>query len=144
MPEPEEASGVTFPVISQVDLPSLIDGVMHGRILPETIAFTKTPLVQSAGGVLSKLPGGDFYLVMGHSFNGSYTAFEGHEEHNAATVSQDYLNEIRKLKIVSGPNGGLAVTSGVALLVLCFFATWSAAIGPFLRLLGCQGCSLGP
>ena len=107
--EDHNGKWVTFPVISQVDLPSLIDGVMHGRLPTETIAFTKTPLVQSAGGVLSKLPGGDFYLVMGHSFNGSYTAFEGHEEHNAATVSQDYLNEIRKLKIVSGPSGGLAV-----------------------------------
>jgi len=61
--------------------------------------------VQSAGGALSKLSDGSFYLVMGHSFTGSYTSFEGQGEHNAEAVSQVYLNEIRKLKIVPGPTG---------------------------------------
>jgi hypothetical protein len=100
---------LTFPVISQVDLPELIDGVMHGHIPAASIAFTSTPLVQSAGGELIKLADDCFYLVMGHVFTGSYTAFEGHGEHNAEQVSQVYLSEIRKLKIANGPNGGLTV-----------------------------------
>ena len=32
---------------------------------------------------------------MGHVFMGSYTAFEGHGEHNAQEASQTYLNEIQ-------------------------------------------------
>jgi hypothetical protein len=40
---------------------------------------------------------------------GSYTAFEGLGGHNSKEVSQVYLNEIRKLKIASGPKGGLTV-----------------------------------
>ena len=68
---------ITFPVISAIDLPRLIEGVIHGHIPPESIAFTRSPLVQSAGGELVKLADGFFYLVMGHVFMGSYTAFEG-------------------------------------------------------------------
>jgi hypothetical protein len=100
---------LTFPVISQIDLPSLIDGVMGGRLLPSSVAFASTPLVQSSGGELVKLADDYFYLAMGHVFMGSYTAFQGHGEHNAEDVSQTYLNEIRKLKIAAAPDGGLSV-----------------------------------
>lgn len=99
----------TFPLISQIDLPTLIDGVVERRIPASSILFASTPLVQSAGGELVKLADDSFYLVMGHVFTGSYTAFEGHEEHNAEDVSQTYLNEIRKLKIAPSSGGGLTV-----------------------------------
>jgi hypothetical protein len=42
-------------------------------------------------------------------FTGTYTAFEGHGEHNADEVSQTYLNEIRKLRIAEAPGDGLSV-----------------------------------
>jgi hypothetical protein len=100
---------LTFSLISQVDLPLLIDGVMRGRLPDSSILFASTPLVQSAGGALVKLTDDYFYLVMGHVFMGSYTAFEGNGEHNAEEVSQTYLNEIRKLKIDVAPGSGLAV-----------------------------------
>jgi hypothetical protein len=100
---------LTFPVISQIDLPALIDGVMDGHLPPSSILFTSTPVVQSAGGELVKLSDDSFYLVMGHVFMGSYTAFEGHAEKNADEVSQNYLNEIRKLKITAAPAGRLSV-----------------------------------
>jgi len=52
--------------------------------------------------------------VMGHSFQGSYTAFEGHGEHDGGNASQTYLNEIRKLRIAQNAkgaaNGQLRVT----------------------------------
>jgi hypothetical protein len=99
---------VTYPVISAVDLPRLIDDVMHGRP-PSVIGFAETSLVQSAGGELLKLPDGYFYLVMGHSFQGSYTAFEGHSEHNSEAASQTYLNEIRRLSIKADAHGKLGV-----------------------------------
>lgn len=100
---------VTFPLISKVDIPELIDGVMAGRLPAKSIVFAKTPLVESTGGELIKLSDGYFYLVMGHSFQGSYTAFEGQTEHNEEAASQTYLNEIRKLKITS-TGGRLEVT----------------------------------
>ena len=100
---------VTFPVISQIDLPLLIDGVMQARLPAESVAFAATPLVQSAGGELARLADGYFYLIMGHIFMGSYTAFEGHGEHNTDEVSQTYLSEIRKLKISPSPGGSLDV-----------------------------------
>ena len=99
----------TFPVLSRVRLPALIEGVMQGHIPSEAVSFVSTPAVQSAGGDLIKLADGYFYLVMGHVFTGSYTAFEGQGEHNAQEVSQTYLNEIRKLKITEGHSGALNV-----------------------------------
>jgi hypothetical protein len=100
---------VTFPIISVVDLPELIDGVMEGRLPATSIQFAHSPLVQSTGGDLIKLSDGYFYLVMGHSFEGSYTTFEGQSEHNAEAASQSYLNEIRKLRIRPA-HGRLEVT----------------------------------
>jgi hypothetical protein len=102
---------VTFDVISRVDLPALIDGVMHGRFVERGIQFARTPLVQSAGGGLTRLSDGYFYLVMGHTFQGSYTAFEGHGERNTAEASQAYLGEIRKLRIDTKPDGTLRIAS---------------------------------
>jgi hypothetical protein len=60
---------------------------------------------------LIKLRDGYFYLVMGHNFQGSYTAFEGQGEHNVTeAASQTYLNEIRKLKITAAGDRGLHVS----------------------------------
>ena len=103
-----DGNWLTYPVISAVNLPQLIDAVMQGR-LPSSIPFAETPLVQSAGGELIKLPDGFFYLVMGHSFQGSYTTFEGHSEHNSEAASQEYLNEIRRLRIQTDAHGKLVV-----------------------------------
>jgi hypothetical protein len=102
-------SWVTFPLISQVDLPQLIDGVMQGKLPASSIMFAASPLVQSAGGELIKLAGNNFYLVMGHVFTGTYTAFEGQGEKSRDAVSQVYLNEIRQLKIECELKSGLTV-----------------------------------
>jgi hypothetical protein len=99
----------TFDVVSRVNLPVLIDGVIHGRIAPESISFGRSPLVQSTGGGLVKLTDGYFYLVMGHVFKGTYTGFEGRREKNSAEASQTYLNEIRKVRIKVQPDGNIGV-----------------------------------
>jgi len=100
---------VTYPILSAVDLPQLIDGVMQGNVPAPSIAFAQTPLAQSSGGELIKLDDGFFYLVMGHDFEGSYTAFEGQGEHSGKAASQTYLNEIRKLQVSAGHAGELSV-----------------------------------
>ncbi len=107
----EDSAGrwVTYPILSRIELPRLIDGVMKGKLNGDGVSFTTSPLMQSAGGDLVKLSDGFFYLVMGHVFTGSYTSFEGQAEHNSAPVSQVYLNEIRKLTIRSSETGELSV-----------------------------------
>jgi hypothetical protein len=105
----EKGKWTTFDVISQVSLPELVEAVIHGRLPSAGIAFARSPLVKSAGGGLTKLPDGFFYIVMGHTFQGSYTVFEGQEEHNSGEASQTYLNEIRKLSIKTKVDGSLSV-----------------------------------
>jgi hypothetical protein len=105
-----EGKWLTFPIVSRVDLPRLIDGVMKGEIPADAIAYANSPLVQSSGGELMKLADGFFYVVMGHDFEGSYTTFEGQSEQNAAASSQTYLNEIRKIRIASSGPGKLSVS----------------------------------
>jgi hypothetical protein len=105
----EKGDWSTFDVVSRINLPALIDGVMQGRIPAESVSFARSPLVQAAGGGLTKLSDGYFYLVMGHSFQGSYTAFEGRGEKNSSQASQTYLNEIRKLSIKTKPDGSLGI-----------------------------------
>ncbi len=105
----EKGNWSTFDVISRVNLPRLIDGIMQGRIPADSISFGRSSLVQSSGGGLVRLPDGYFYLVMGHSFQGSYTTFEGRREKNGSEASQTYLNEIRKLSVKTGSDGSLNV-----------------------------------
>src|SRR5215471_15804134 len=105
----EKGKWTTFDVISQISLPKLIDGVIAGKIPAASIAFGRSPVVQSTGGGLAKLEDGYFYLVMGHSFEGSYTSFEGRGEKNSAEASQTYLDEIRKLNVKTRPDGSLSV-----------------------------------
>jgi len=105
----EKGKWSTFDVISRVSLPELVEDVMGGGLPAESISFARSSLVQSAGGALTKLKDGYFYLVMGHSFQGSYTAFEGQEEHNSTEASQTYLSEIRKLSVKTQADGSLSV-----------------------------------
>ncbi len=101
---------VTYPLISKIDLPRLIAGVMQGKLSAEGVTFSHSKLVQSAGGELVKLTDNYFYVVMGHVFMGTYTAFEGQGERNAQPASQAYLNEIRRLRIACNSQGDLSVT----------------------------------
>jgi hypothetical protein len=101
---------VTFPVISSVNLPALVDGVIHHKdTFSKTIAWTESPLVQSTGGELVKLDDGLFYLIGGHVFMGSYRSFEAADEKESPKASQKYLGEIRKLKFSPGKPGKIEV-----------------------------------
>jgi hypothetical protein len=109
----ENSSGglVTYPVVSSVNLPALVDGVIHGKdTFSKTIAWAESPLLQSAGGALVKLEDGFFYLVGGHVFTGSYPGFEAAEEKNTPRASQSYLSEIRKLRLTRSAVGKLDVS----------------------------------
>ena len=102
---------VTYPILSSVHLPSLIDGVMRGKdSFSRSIGFVKSPLVQVAGGELLKLDDGMFYIAGGHIFSGTYREFEGAEEKNSTKASQTYIGEIRKLRFKRDARGQLTVS----------------------------------
>jgi len=102
---------VTYPVISSVSLPALVNGVIHGKdSFSKTIAWGESPLVQSTGGGLVKLEDGFFYLIGGHVFTGSYRSFEAADEKDTPKASQTYLGEIRKLRVSNAGGGKLNVS----------------------------------
>jgi len=102
---------VTFPLVSSVNLPALVDGVIHHKdTFSKTIAWAESPLVQSTGGELVKLDDGFFYLVGGHVFMGSYRSFEAADEKTTPKASQTYLGEIRKLRLAGNKPGKLDVS----------------------------------
>ena len=102
---------VTYPVLSAVNLPALVQGVMAGKdSFSKTISYVESPLVQSTGGNLIKLDDGLFYLVGGHVFMGSYRSFEAAGEKTTQKASQTYLAEIRKLRIGHAASGMLEVS----------------------------------
>src|SRR5207248_3628938 len=102
---------VTYSLVSSVNLPALVDGVIHGKdTFSKTISWAESPLVQSTGGALVKLDDGLFYLIGGHVFMGTYRSFEAADEKNTARASQTYLGEIRKLRFSSVHPGKLHVS----------------------------------
>ena len=102
---------VTYPLVSSVNLPALVQSVMNGKdTFSKTIAWAESPLVQSTGGELVKLDDGFFYLIGGHVFMGTYRGFEAADEKNTPKASQTYLGEIRKLRITTAKPGTLAVS----------------------------------
>ncbi len=102
---------VTFPLVSSVNLPALVAGVMrHQDTFSKTISWAESPLVQSAGGALLKLDDGFFYLIGGHVFMGSYRSFEAADEKTSPKASQTYLSEIRKLRLAPGKGNKLEVS----------------------------------
>jgi hypothetical protein len=101
---------VTYPIISVVRLPVLIKAISDRRDVSPAITYTRSPLVQTAGGELLKLDDGLFYVVGGHVFTGSYRDFEAAEEKSSPKASQQYTGEIRKLRVTHNGRGPLAVT----------------------------------
>lgn len=102
---------VTYPILSSVRLPSLVEGVMRGEnSFSGSIAYVRSALVQVAGGELLKLDDGLFYIAGGHIFTGTYREFEGADEKNSSKASQTYIGEIRKLRVQRDARGQLAVS----------------------------------
>jgi hypothetical protein len=102
---------VTYSVVSSVNLPALVNGVIHSTdTFSKTIAWAESPVVQSTGGELVKLDDGLFYLIGGHVFRGSYRGFEAADEKNTPKASQTYLGEIRKLRVTRAGPGKLDVS----------------------------------
>ena len=108
----------TFPILSAVKLGDLVNAVVGGnpQSLAKSIAFTTTPLVQTTGAEMLKLPDNFFYVVMGHNFQGKYSTFLDNNQQNKPGpngASQTYLQSINQFKAAPNfANNTIAVTPG--------------------------------
>lgn len=83
---------MTFPVFTRIHVPSMIQAI-HAHDYTQfrkSLVYDQNPVVRSTGGELYRMPGGEFYLVLGHDFTGRYT------DGNAV---QTYLNAVHAFKI---------------------------------------------
>ncbi|WP_438007676.1 hypothetical protein WME89_02420 [Sorangium sp. So ce321] len=89
----------TFPLLSAVNIGDLVQAVKSNNpyLLNDSIAFVSSPLVQSTGAELLKLADGNFYVVMGHNFQGKYTDVLN----GAPGASQTYLKAINQFSVTT-------------------------------------------
>ncbi|KYF92080.1 hypothetical protein BE20_12835 [Sorangium cellulosum] len=105
----------TFPILSVVKIQDLVSAVTSNDSskLNNSIAYVSSPLVQATGAEMLKLADGNFYVVMGHNFQGKYSDFITNNQQNNAKASQTYLKAINQFRAT--PNfttGTIALTPG--------------------------------
>lgn len=83
---------VTFPVLTAIDLPLLIEKIMASSNPSQAVNQIESEFMRVCGGEMEKL-GNWFYLVGGHTFSGLYS------QSGAPTFTQAYTSEIRKFQI---------------------------------------------
>lgn len=88
---------ITYPYLTLVDIPGLMDAVTGGGALMPHFQQHRDTFFAVTGGQLQYLAD-TFYLVGGHRFDGVYSA-------NSANPTQFYTNAIRKFTLVPGSAG---------------------------------------
>lgn len=89
---PTAGDHITFPYLTSVNIPSLINAVMNGTTINNSFKQITDPIFAVTGGQLGKIDA-TFYLVGGHRFDGRYNPM-GH-----ATYTQTYTDKIQKFNI---------------------------------------------
>ncbi|HET6225989.1 MAG TPA: T9SS type A sorting domain-containing protein [Bacteroidia bacterium] len=99
---------VTFPVLTAVHVPKMIDAVINAKPISSAIRQLTDTNMRICGGELIKL-GNDYYLLFGHNFNGTY-------DNKASSVlfSQEYSNRIKKFNL--SDNGNVITLSNFTIL----------------------------
>lgn len=92
-----EDDHITFPRITAVNLPGVLDAVSNGLDLSPHFTWLDDDFFAVTGGHLNKL-GNTFFLAGGHRFDGRYNPM------NNPTFTQTYTNAIRSFEIQN--NGG--------------------------------------
>lgn len=83
---------VTFPNLTAIDVPGLIDAVINGTAIDSYFKQITAPIFAVTGGQLGKIED-NFYLVGGHRFDGRYNPMGN------PTYSQTYTDKIQKFKL---------------------------------------------
>jgi hypothetical protein len=86
------ADHITFPKLTTVILPDLIDAIVNGDNINPHFKQITHDVFAVTGGQLGKI-NNTFYLVGGHRFDGRYNP------NNMPTYTQTYTNSIRKFEI---------------------------------------------
>ncbi len=89
---PSAGDHVTFPYLTSVNVPAVIQAVMKGEDFKPFIKQASDDFFAISGGQLGKI-NDVFYLVGGHRFDGRYNP------HDNPTFTQTYSNQIRKFTI---------------------------------------------
>ena len=86
----------TFDTLTSINVPGMIQAVIHGGNLAAQIQQIHKPVLQVTGGQLGTLNSRQ-YLVMGQSFVGDYTP-------NPLSYTQTYTDQIQSFQIVDTAN----------------------------------------
>ncbi|MGL4599693.1 MAG: hypothetical protein ACRCYO_19360 [Bacteroidia bacterium] len=94
----------TYAYFMQMNMPQAISAVKKNNpaAFKRAIVWGNSPLVQSTGGELYRMPNGNFYMCVGHNFSGMYT--------DTINQRQQYLNQVNVFS-VSTANNALTLTS---------------------------------
>lgn len=84
---------VTFPVLSHIQVDSVIDAIVNGQNISPFIKQLTDTNYRICGGELQKI-NNMFYLIMGHDFNGRYD-----QQAQSPMFTQKYSNQIRVFNI---------------------------------------------
>ncbi|WP_457651263.1 hypothetical protein [Rhodocaloribacter sp.] len=82
---------VTFPTLTALHLPGLIDAVMNGTALDPHVRQITDARMQTTGGEMRRI-GAWYYLLFGHDFEGAYSTDPG-------AFTQTYTEQLRMFQI---------------------------------------------
>ncbi len=89
---PSKNNHITFPNITSIHLPSLIESIISGNSISDSFTQIEDQRFAVTGGQMGRI-GNLFYLVGGHRFDGRYNPMGN------PTFSQAYTNQIKKFKL---------------------------------------------
>lgn len=92
----EEAQDhITFPMLTILDVPNLIQAIKNGSELSDHILSIASERMAVTGGYLNRI-GEEFFLVGGQKFNGRYNPMG---PNHGPGFEQEYTNEIRRFRV---------------------------------------------
>lgn len=103
-----DSTYTTYSTLSRVNVAQIINAVLTKNFIKfrTSVVYANEKLTASTGGEMYKLPDGKFYLVLGHRFNGIYTA-----DSTGGKTRQVYLDSVHVFKLMETPSS-IAITPG--------------------------------
>ena len=103
-----DSTWTTYSTLSRVNIAQIINAVLTKNIIKfrTSVVYANDKLTAATGGEMYKLPDGKFYLVLGHRFNGTYTA-----DSTGGKTRQVYLDSVHVFKLTETLSS-IAITPG--------------------------------
>jgi len=116
---------VTFPYLTEVDMPALIQAVVAGTSPAAAFKYTNHPQMAVTGGRMSVL-NNRFYLFFGHKFTGRYSTTPG------ANFDQTYSYQLRMFNVGALPDS-IEITNYSAITDSSHFRRRDLNVTPYKR-----------